>query len=237
MSELSSEMETENQTCTLKEYRGFLVHCSFPISVVMVLILSFMQRTKKERRTGRSNWFRENFSLIFPVDLYENHDRLAYCLAFGASSSMVLDLLFNDYTAYLFHQEPPGWSKILVGSILTIEISIDCFPTFACITSKSRLLSNAMGFIYNVFWFVMMVLFCISCERAEHNMTTLQIPQIVPQIPVMICLFLLSVYFLVEFIRVFIKRYKGINLTPEEKLMKTHQAIYVRNLLSKSKEV
>ena len=41
----------------------------------------------------------------------------------------------------------------------------------------------------------------------------LQIPQIVPQIPVMICLFLLSVYFLVEFIRVFIKRYKGINLT------------------------
>ncbi|XP_022095556.1 stimulated by retinoic acid gene 6 protein-like [Acanthaster planci] len=224
-----------NKTCIIAEYRGSLVHGSFPFAVCIILVLSYIQRTKKERRPGDSrNPLRDVFSLLYPIDLFDNHDRLPHCLAFGAASSLCLDLLFGDYQSYFFAWVMPAWAKILIGTIVTIEIAVDCFPFFACITCKSRLLANGIGFLYLSGWFVLLILISIGCENREAKG---QVPVLVPQIPVLICLFLLVFYFLGMFIFILIQRRRGITPTSQERLYKTHQAIYVRNLLNKPREV
>ncbi|XP_038073481.1 stimulated by retinoic acid gene 6 protein-like isoform X1 [Patiria miniata] len=234
---MDQNISVANQTCIIATYRGFLVHGSFPFAVCIILILSFIQRTKKERQPGAlQNPLRDLFSLIYPIDLFDNHDRLPHCLAFGAASSMVLDLIFGDYQSYFFGWVMPGWSKILFGTIVTIEIAVDCFPFFACITCKSRLIANGMGFLYLAGWFIMLILISVGCESRGHENKE-PYPVLVPQIPVLICIFLLTIYFLGMFISILIQRHKGITLTSQERLYKTHQAIYVRNLLNKPAEV
>lgn len=43
---------------------------------------------------------------------------------------------------------------VLLGTIGTFEVGVDCYPMFACITSRNKLVGSIFGFLYTSTWWV-----------------------------------------------------------------------------------
>ncbi|XP_072051205.1 stimulated by retinoic acid gene 6 protein-like isoform X2 [Amphiura filiformis] len=223
--------ESSDSECNDPVSWGYFIHGSLVPAALIILILSHMQRRLKPYRA--EDCCHRYYALIYPINLLDNcNNRTAYSLAFGATASLMLDLFYGTYAQYYAQSVDEFWIKILIGGFATIEIGLACYPYFACISTPSRLTGSSLGFMYVSFWFTIQLTLNILCP--DRPGTYFRYQSLVAQFPVLICMFLLAMYFLFTFIDTIKERHHtDIKPTLEEKMMKTHHAIYVQELLKK----
>uniref|UniRef100_UPI00358FBD70 stimulated by retinoic acid gene 6 protein-like n=1 Tax=Myxine glutinosa TaxID=7769 RepID=UPI00358FBD70 len=206
------------------------VHYSLIPSVVIITILSFLHRRVNRTKLDEKLELNGRFCIIMPMDIMGQHrNRWSYAIAFGATTNTVIALFHNDYSDY-FHFAAPSWAKVFVYLLCALEVGVDFYPFFCCLTTEYRLVGSALGFCYSLVWFVVQIIYMVDCQygmdlRGSHNIRI--------QWPSLVCCFFLVLRFLFLFIKT-ILIYLGLQDDETcDTLVDAIQLHYVKRLLCK----
>lgn len=210
------------------------IHYSVIPAIVIIILLSFLEKRKDDRL--KSFFGLRHFAFIYPINLIDNQEnRIAYALAFGATATLVLDLFSGTFEYYYDAASNQPWVRILLGVIGTVEVGVDCYPMFACIASRNRLVGSIFGFLYTSTWFSFQVASVILCP-VTYKGTSISYEPRLGEIPTLVCIFFLDLKFLQDLVVALRDRVKGRKSTMVEKFMKTAEAVYVKNLFKRKKD-
>ncbi|KAM4604349.1 STRA6-like isoform 2-T2 [Polymixia lowei] len=205
----------------------FFLHLSLIPSVVIVAVLSFLQRRVQLLPIDRRLPFLEGrFAIVVPLDSIGSlSNRWSYGFAFGAVSSSVLLLFSERYISFDF----PPWARAVVYLVGALEVGLVYFPFFACLSTPFRGAGATLGILYSLAWIIVTLWDTISCPAGKvlgkYQKLIVQWPGILS------LLFLLGrfTYMLVKAIRIHLQLQQE---DPEE-LMQQHQVQHVKRLLRK----
>ncbi|PIK47401.1 putative stimulated by retinoic acid protein 6 protein-like [Apostichopus japonicus] len=210
------------------------IHYSVIPAITIIVLLSFLEKRKDERM--KSFFGLRHFAFIYPINLVDNQEnRVAYALAFGATATLILDLFSGSFEYYYAATSSQPWVRILLGTIGTFEVGVDCYPMFACITSRNKLVGSIFGFLYTSTWFCFQLASVILCPVVKRGTSISYEPRL-GEIPTLICIFFLDCKFAHDFVVTIKQRLSKSKITMVEKFMKTSEAIYVKNLFQKKKD-
>ncbi|XP_065764408.1 stimulated by retinoic acid gene 6 protein-like [Muntiacus reevesi] len=214
-----------NGTCDSSVDMELFLHYSLIPSLLIILVLSFLQRREQHRERDDTYLLRNRFGMIIPLDFVGTFsNRWSYGIAFGATANKVMFLFSEGYQPLLV----PQWAQAFVLLIGGIEVGLSHFPFFACLSSEFGLVSSILGFSYSLIWFVVTILYIIQCPHGQFvgNYET-----VVFYWPSLLCL----AFLLGRFLHIFVKSLRvrlGWELQMEEKpFLEAHQAEHVRQLL------
>ncbi|ESO83408.1 hypothetical protein LOTGIDRAFT_176959, partial [Lottia gigantea] len=110
----------------------------------IILFLSIFERRRDPKRwkclNGRPG-------LLVPVNLLDgDEDRMAYAAAFGSTATNCLTLIQGQFIP----EDCPIWFKIPYAMLAVIEMGIDYYPLFACLSKKTSLIDSVIGLVYSV---------------------------------------------------------------------------------------
>ncbi|WAR24177.1 STR6L-like protein, partial [Mya arenaria] len=80
--------------------------------------------------------------------LDEPRNKWGIVFAFGSATANLLQVLNKTFSA-----EFPVWAKIFLVYILSLETSLICYPLFACISSRYKLVGAITGVLYSSGWY------------------------------------------------------------------------------------
>ncbi|XP_059169679.1 stimulated by retinoic acid gene 6 protein-like [Physella acuta] len=150
----------------LDEFNIYIINHWMLIPVVpIILLLSFLERRKSFRRDvcdGRPG-------LIIPFSFLDGFDnRTAYAMAFGA--------ITNDLVSMVIKQRTQGFDLPLWGQALYVYLEafigcLNCFPLFACLTTKYRALGAIICILYSAVWLSLNVVQTVKQVKDIDNAT------------------------------------------------------------------
>uniref|UniRef100_A0A8D1VGI3 Stimulated by retinoic acid gene 6 protein-like n=1 Tax=Sus scrofa TaxID=9823 RepID=A0A8D1VGI3_PIG len=164
-----------NGTCASSVDMELFLHYSLIPSLVIILVLSFLQRREHHRQRDDTSYLLGNhFGLIIPLDFVGTFsNRWSYGVAFGATANKVMFLFSEGYQPL----QVPQWAQAFVLLIGGIEVGLCHFPFFACLSSEFRLVSSVLGFSYSLIWFAVTMLYIIECPHGEEEKPFLEVHQ------------------------------------------------------------
>ncbi|KAK6185355.1 hypothetical protein SNE40_007607 [Patella caerulea] len=172
-------------TISLKEF----THFSVGPALLIVLFLSVFERRKNSRG---SKWYSGRPGLLVPVNLLDgDEDRMAFAAAFGSTATNCLTLIQGHFIP----PDCPMWFKIFYAMLAVIEMGVDYYPFFACLSKKHSVIDSLIGLAYSVLWFLVNLAHVFECS-GDTTRWVFRGQPIVIQLPVLICLmYLISVFF------------------------------------------
>ncbi|KAM3927454.1 stimulated by retinoic acid gene 6 protein-like [Leptodactylus fuscus] len=209
------------------------VHFSLIPAVVITITLSFLQRRAKHGKTVGKLPLSKRFGIVVPVNFISSYsNRWAYGAACGATATTVFLLFFDEYSSY-FNFVAPTWAKALVYLLSALEVGMDYYPFFACLSTDHRLIGSALGFCYSLCWFCVQLVNIFQCQSLAQASIIL----IFTPIPSLACCLFLVGRFLQLFIVAALSLYRQMERKEEEEpLLPQHFTNYVRNLLKSAPE-
>ncbi|CAK6433801.1 unnamed protein product [Pipistrellus nathusii] len=217
-----------NDTCAGLVDMELFLHYSLIPSLLIILVLSFLQRREHcKQRDDTSYLLGNHFGIIIPLDFVGTFsNRWSYGIAFGATANNVM-FLFSEGSQLL---RIPQWARAFVLLIGGFEVGLSHFPFFACLSSEFRLVSSILGFLYSLIWFVVTILHITQCP---HGQFLGRYETVIFYWPSLLCLSFLLGRFLYMFVKS-LRIYLGWELQMEEKpFLEIHQAEHVKQLLRK----
>ncbi|XP_068128699.1 stimulated by retinoic acid gene 6 protein-like [Hyperolius riggenbachi] len=216
-------------TCRKSIRMELFVHYSLIPSVLITLGLSFLQRRAQHQKTADKIPLTMRFGIVVPVNFISSYsNRWSYGAACGATATTVFLLFFNEYSNY-FNFTAPTWAKVLVYILSALEVGMDYYPFFACLSTEHRLIGSTLGFCYSLCWFVVQLTDIFEC----WTMNTDSLIVILVQVPSLACCLFLVGRFLQIFVTavLFIYRQVEIKQAEREPLLPEHLTNYVKQLL------
>ncbi|KAM4675970.1 stimulated by retinoic acid gene 6 protein-like [Discoglossus pictus] len=206
----------------------FFVHFSLIPAILITILLSFLQRRAKHQKSIDKLPLNERFGIIVPVNFISSYsNRWSYGAACGATATTVFLLFFNEYSNY-FSFSAPSWAKALVYLLSALEVGVDYYPFFACLSSNHKLIGSVLGFCYALCWFCVQLADLLECQKiTTSSISILLIP--VPSLAC--CLFLMGkfLHILVEAALAYHRSEE--DREEEEPLLPSHQTNYIKHLL------
>ncbi|XP_067664737.1 stimulated by retinoic acid gene 6 protein-like [Haliotis asinina] len=202
-------------------YDDFIHYTIIP-AVAIILLLAFL-----EKRKNGTGIYGGRPALIVPLNLLDGYEnRFAFAAAFGAVTNEIFSLFLE--TTYYF--EVPLWALALILQLKTVEVAVVCFPLFACIATRHRLVGSVCGLLYSILWCGGVLADLIQQVRSNAGSgTVLQLSPIATDVPVLLCYFYLMLRSASEIIRVVAS--KVYTLQEETDTVRPHQTEHVRLLL------
>ncbi|XP_053320525.1 stimulated by retinoic acid gene 6 protein-like [Spea bombifrons] len=210
------------------------VHFSLIPAVLITLLLSYLQRRARHQKLIDKVPLDKRFGIVVPVNFISSYtNRWSYGAACGATATTVFLLFFNEYSNYFNFSAPP-WAKALVYLLSSLEVGLDYYPFFACLSTNHRLIGSSLGFCYALSWFCVQVADIFECQKIS---TTSVILILTPVPSLICCLFLMGkfLHMLVNVVKVFHR--PDIQQENEEPLLPYHLLCYVRHLLHPVPEI
>ncbi|XP_069836541.1 stimulated by retinoic acid gene 6 protein-like [Dendropsophus ebraccatus] len=234
---LSAPNDTNSQTsgtCSKSIRMDLFVHYSLIPAVLITITLSYLQRRAKHENTVEKIPLGKRFGIVVPVNFISSYsNRWSYGAACGATATTVFLLFFNEYSNY-FNFAAPTWAKALVYLLSALEVGMDYYPFFACLSTDHRLVGSTLGFCYSLSWFCVQLADIIQCQRLAHTSIIL----IFTPIPSLACCLFLVGRFLQLLIVTALSFYRQIERKKEEEpLLPPHLTNYVRHLLKSIPEM
>ncbi|XP_071103611.1 stimulated by retinoic acid gene 6 protein-like [Haliotis cracherodii] len=211
-------------SCTIFFHYETFIHFTTIPAVVIILVLAFLEKRKHGKGicNGRP-------ALILPLNLLDGYEnRLAFAAAFGAVTNEILTLFWETKYSDL---EYPLWAFALLLQLRAVEVTVVCFPLFACIATRHRLVGSVCGFLYSALLCGGVVTGLVQefCGVAHIN-TVFPASYIASTLPVLVCYLCLMLRSAVVIIRVVAS--KVYSLQEDTDTVHPHQIIHVRLLLS-----
>ncbi|XP_046574363.1 stimulated by retinoic acid gene 6 protein-like [Haliotis rubra] len=203
-------------------YDDFTHYTVIP-AVVIILLLAFLEK----RKSGRGI-YDGGPALIVPLNLLDGYEnRFAFAAAFGAVTNEILSLFLE--TQYSF--EYPLWAFALILQVRTVEVAVVCFPLFACIATRHRLVGSVCGLLYSILLCGGILTDLVQRVRLSAGTSTVfELSPIATDVPVLLCYMYLLVRSASEIIRAVSS--KVYSLQEETDTVRPHQTLHVRLLLS-----
>ncbi|XP_018429939.1 PREDICTED: stimulated by retinoic acid gene 6 protein homolog, partial [Nanorana parkeri] len=222
----------EYDTCQSKIDMDLFLHYSLIPSVLIILLLSFLERrTTRTRFDDKIQLLDRRFGFVIPLDLIGTFkNRWTYGFAFGAIANKVISLFSEEYL-------PPGvpsWARALGLLAGAVEVGLSYYPIFACLSTSNTIIGSLTGFLYTLTWFVVTVIDIASCPHGE---IVGQYEKVIFYWPSLLCLIFLMGRFVHKFIKS-IRILLGADIRNEEIcFLPNHQAEHVKRLFRKPIEV
>lgn len=203
------------------------LHFSLIPAVLIVGVLSFLQRRKTEHAIDRRfPSLQRRFGIVIPIDAMGFSNRWSYGFAFGAISYSVVELFQEQHMPRVF----PSWAKAIAYLIGGFEVGLVYFPFFACLSTPFRITGAVMGILYSIGWIIIVGydwFICPSGERWGHYQ------KLIYQWPWMLSL----IFLLGRFIFLLVKAVKLQRKSEQEdsgEIAHVHQTQHVKRLLSRT---
>ncbi|XP_044133049.1 stimulated by retinoic acid gene 6 protein-like [Bufo gargarizans] len=231
----SNDANNETSSACYKSIRmDLFVHYSLIPAVLITLILSYLQRQAKHEKTMEKIPLGKRFGIVVPVNFISSYsNRWSYGAACGATATTVFLLFFDEYSNY-FNFVAPTWAKALVYLLSALEVGLDYYPFFACLSTDHRLIGSALGFCYSLCWFCVQLANILQCQKLAHASVIL----IFTPVPSLACCLFLMGRFLQLLIIAALSLYRQLERKEEEEpLLPQHLTNYVRNVLKSAPEI
>ncbi|XP_051712262.1 stimulated by retinoic acid gene 6 protein-like isoform X1 [Oryctolagus cuniculus] len=227
MLEVEARPRRLNDTCVLSVDTELFLHYSLIPSLVIILVLSFLQRRQYRRERDDTSLLGNHFAIIMPLDFVGTFsNRWSYGIAFGATANKVMFLFSEGYQP----MRVPQWAQAFLLLIGGLEVGLAHFPFFACLSSQFRLVSSILGFCYSLIWFVVTILQVSQCP---HGQFLGRYEAVMFHWPSLLCLAFLLGRFLHMFVKA-LRVHLGHEFQAEESpMLEAHQAEHVQELLRK----
>ncbi|XP_053575276.1 stimulated by retinoic acid gene 6 protein-like [Bombina bombina] len=199
-----------------------------PDQILITILLSYLQRRAKHKKSEDKVPIGNRFGFIVPVNFLNSYsNRWSYGAACGATATTVFLLFFNEYSNYFKFNAPP-WAKVLVTLLCSLEVGVDYYPFFACLSTSHRVIGSVLGFSYALCWFCVQLADLFECQK----MVNVSISIIFVPVPSLACCLFLMGKFLHTLVETGIAYYRSKEIQEEEEpLLPKHQINYVKNLL------
>ncbi|XP_056428879.1 stimulated by retinoic acid gene 6 protein-like isoform X3 [Hyla sarda] len=222
-----------SSTCSKTIRIELFVHYSLIPAVLITITLSYLQRQEKHEKTIEKTPLGKRFGIVVPVNFISSYsNRWSYGAACGATATTVFLLFFNEYSNY-FNFVAPTWAKALVYLLSALEVGMDYYPFFACLSTDRRLVGSTLGFCYSLCWFCVQLADLLQCQRLAHTSVIL----LFTPIPSLACCLFLVGRFLQLLIMTVLSIYRQMESKDEEEpLLPLHLTNYVRHLLQPAPE-
>ncbi|XP_075432179.1 stimulated by retinoic acid gene 6 protein-like isoform X1 [Ascaphus truei] len=215
--------------CLKSIHMDLFVHCSLVPAVLITFLLSYLQQRAKHQ-TADTLPLGKRFGIVVPVNFISSFsNRWSYGAACGATATTVFLLFFNEYSNYFSFTAPP-WAKALVYLLSALEVGMDYYPFFACLSTDHRLVGSALGFCYALFWFCVQLADVCECQKIAN--ATASIYLLLIPVPSLVCCLFLMGRFVHIFVGGVIAHRRSEKTQEEEPLLPEHQANYVKLLLT-----
>ncbi|XP_060562286.1 uncharacterized protein LOC132721920 isoform X2 [Ruditapes philippinarum] len=123
------------------------IHWFLIPAVAIILLLCFMEK----RKALKPNILGGRPAVVRPLGfLDEPSNRWGVMLAFGSVTGNILAVTLKLVSKEL---DWPIWGKIFMVYILCLETSVVCYPLFACMTTRHKLVGAIAGLLYSLGWF------------------------------------------------------------------------------------
>ncbi|XP_067667561.1 stimulated by retinoic acid gene 6 protein-like [Haliotis asinina] len=202
-------------------YVGDIKYCAG-----MILILALL-----EKRRFRPEVCGARPALIVPLPLLDGYDnRFSYAAAFGALTNS-MGILFLELTQ-TFSFNSPLWAKAFLLQLRILETCIVCFPLFACISTRHKLVGSVLGVTYSSLHLGASIAGAVVFHCQFHSMLTdTQAVFVLSYVPIVLCF----LYLILKFLLVIVEclRSKTYVTTEPQKRVYAHQQQYVRQVLHK----
>ncbi|CAJ0944764.1 unnamed protein product [Ranitomeya imitator] len=204
------------------------------LQVLITVTLSYLQRRAKHKKIIGAIPLGKRFGIVVPVNFISSYsNRWSYGAACGATATTVFLLFFNEYSNY-FDFVAPTWAKALVYLLSALEVGMDYYPFFACLSTDHRLIGSTLGFCYSLCWFCVQLADMLQCQRLAHASVVL----IFTPVPSLLCCLFLMGRFLQVLIMTMFSLYGQMEKKEEEEpLLPQHLTTYVRHLLKSAPEM
>ncbi|XP_053558681.1 stimulated by retinoic acid gene 6 protein-like [Bombina bombina] len=229
MSLSDSRTLPENGTCHEYIDMDLFLHCSLAPSILIILLLSFLERRKnKTMIDDKIQLLNGRFGIVIPLDLIGTFsNRWTFGFAFGAIANKVMSLFFEEYLP----EGVPPWARALALLVGAIEVGLSYYPIFACLSTDNKLVGSITGFLYSLVWFVVTTIYIVGCP---HGDTIGLNEKVIIYWPSLLCL----LFLIVRFVYIFVKSIRilvGVeDANHEEKsFLPVHQAEHVKRLFRK----
>ncbi|XP_066445428.1 stimulated by retinoic acid gene 6 protein-like [Eleutherodactylus coqui] len=221
-------------TCLKFIRMDLFVHYSLIPAVFITITLSYLQRKAKHDRTIGKIPLGKRFGIVVPVNFISSYsNRWSYGAACGATATTVFQLFFHEYSNY-FNFTAPTWAKALVYLLSALEVGMDYYPFFACLSTNHRLVGSTLGFCYSLCWFCVQLANILQCQGFGHDSIIL----VFTPVPSLACCLFLTGRFLQLFIVAALSLYRKMERKEEEEpLLPQHLTNYVRHLLQSAPEM
>ncbi|OCT87125.1 stimulated by retinoic acid gene 6 protein-like isoform X2 [Xenopus laevis] len=221
-------------TCMKSIRMDLFVHVSLIPAVLITVLLSYVQRRASLLKTTDKLPLSKKFGIVVPVNFISSYsNRWSFGAACGATATTVFLLFFNEYSNYFNFTAPP-WAKALVYLLSALEVAMDYYPFFACLSTENRILGSSLGFCYAVCWFCVQLADMFECQKITQASTILLLT---PVPSLVCCLFLIG-----RFLHILVKTMLALR-RPEEKqeheepLLPKHLTHYLNYLLKGFPEI
>ncbi|XP_063313324.1 stimulated by retinoic acid gene 6 protein-like [Pelobates fuscus] len=215
----------ENATCENKVDVGLIIHYSLIPSVIIILILSFLEKHKHRNKIDdKLKCLHQRFGFVAPLDLIGAfNDRWTYGFAIGAIANTIIVLFKKEFLP----TGVPAWAKGLALLAGAIEVGLSYFPIFACFNTDNKIFGSVIGFFYTLFWFAVQLADVIICP---HSTDLKQYERVISNWPSMLCM----LFLVCRFVHIFIcrKKIEG-DYEDNNLILHAHQADHVKRLLRK----
>ncbi|XP_041373526.1 stimulated by retinoic acid gene 6 protein-like isoform X2 [Gigantopelta aegis] len=169
-------------------------------------------------------------ALIVPLHFLDGYeDRFGYAAGFGAITNLIISL-FTNANVYPF--SVPIWAAALLIQLSALEYSVICFPLFACIATRHKLVGAITLFLYSTLWFLATVVYRlqVECQYSVQGANKgYKVQLILSQAPIFFCYAYLMLRSIHSIYMCFHKQ-KYV-LEENTDVIHPHQALYVRVLL------
>lgn len=215
-------------TCIKSIRMDLFVHYSLIPAVLITITLSYLQRQAKHEKTIEKIPLGKRFGIVVPVNFISSYsNRWSYGAACGATATTVFLLFFDEYSNY-FNFAAPTWAKALVYLLSALEVGMDYYPFFACLSTDRRLIGSALGFCYSLCWFCVQLADILQCQE----LALASIILIFTPVPSLACCLFLVGRFLQLLIAAALSLYRQMERKEEdEPLLPQHLTNYVRRVL------
>ncbi|XP_040199028.1 stimulated by retinoic acid gene 6 protein-like [Rana temporaria] len=220
-------------TCQKSIHMELFVHYSLIPAVLITVSLSYLQRRATHQKTTDKIPLGRRFGIVVPVNFISSYsNRWSYGAACGATATTVFLLFHNEYSNY-FNFTAPIWAKALVYLLCALEVGLDYYPFFACLSTNNRVIGSTLGFCYSLCWFCVQLADVFECPTINYESIIL----ILTPIPSLVCCVFLMGRFLQILVTSVLSIYRQVGSKEEEEpLLPEHLKNYLRHLLKPTPE-
>ncbi|XP_053393682.1 stimulated by retinoic acid gene 6 protein-like [Mercenaria mercenaria] len=122
------------------------IHWFLIPAVLILTVLSFLEK----RKSIKPGFLGGRPALVRPLGfLDEPSNRWGVMFVFGSVTGNIIQITQKTLSDEL---DWPIWAKIFLVYILCLETSVICYPLFACMTSRHKLVGALTGLLYSIGW-------------------------------------------------------------------------------------
>ncbi|XP_063786050.1 stimulated by retinoic acid gene 6 protein-like [Pseudophryne corroboree] len=215
-------------TCIKSMRMDLFVHYSLIPAALITILLSFLQRQARHPKSVDKLPLAQRFGIVVPVNFISSYsNRWSYGAACGATATTVFLLFLNEYPNY-FNFKAPAWATVLVYLLSALEVGLDYYPFFACLSTDNRLIGSSLGFCYSLCWFCVQLADVFECQTITHASVIL----VLTPVPSLACCLFLMGRFLQMLVTTSLSLYRQVEIKDEEEpLLPKHLTNYVRQIL------